>query len=83
MGTTVVISNSGTTQIIGRDEILHIDTQECRDFDYAYGLIEEILADPNLDGPDQMRLVLHIADAFLSEYDESHDFDHYVIVDPS
>lgn len=83
MATTVIITDEGSTQIVNNDEILHIDTIECRDFDYASNLIEEVLADNNLEGPEQMRLVFYVAEEFLSYHSESPDFDQYVIIDPS
>lgn len=78
---TVVISDNKTIQIISNDEIIHISVEDCRDFDYSSSKITEILEDGNINGPDQMRLVKHIAESFLISHDKHLDMpDQYLII---
>lgn len=73
MTTTVIIDNTRLTQVVTEDEIIHINIQECDDFDYVIGKIDEIANDGNLNGPDQMRIIATLAEAFLDAHIEDHE----------
>lgn len=53
-------------------EMLDLNIDEMRDFDTASHYIAEILGS-YLEGPDQMRLVKFVAEAFLGHYGEQTD----------
>jgi hypothetical protein len=73
MKTTVIIDNTRLTQVVTEDEIIHIDIKECNDFDYVIGKINDIAEDGNLNGPDQMRIIATLAEAFLDAHIEDHE----------
>jgi len=75
MGTIVVLSGTNTTQILSEDEVIHADLNECKDFDYASSTIIDILQNVDIGGPDQMRLVMLIADCFLLAHKEKEEFE--------
>jgi hypothetical protein len=55
------------------DELFVIHTPSLRDYDYASEWMRRVLDDGNLSGPEQMRLVIELAQRFLSAYGEDRE----------
>ncbi len=72
---TLVIFSDTALETPNEDpgDVIVISRSECRDFDYAANQIVTLLEDSNLNGPEQMRIVIDVATAFLTAHGEHLD----------
>jgi hypothetical protein len=76
MSNTIIIFTEEPVEVVEdyeTDELFVIHTPSLRDYDYASHWMHRVLEDNNLSGPEQMRLVIELAQRFLSAYGENRE----------